>query len=123
MLFGYGSEGNEFTNAGVGENNVDLALPFGNDFVKTIEVGKVGDVSLNSENIGTDGPHGLVEFLLATTRYENVGALFDKHSCCSKPNSFRSAGDDSGLAFELLGHCRSPFGNSGLQADSTAVAL
>src|ERR1700722_4123362 len=108
MLFGDRSERNKFANAGVGKNNVDLALPLGNDLVKTIEVGKVCNVSLNSENIGTDGLHSLVELLLATTRYEDVSAFLDKKFCRSQPNPFCPSGDDSGLAFELFVHRRSP---------------
>src|SRR6202040_993229 len=63
---------------------------------------------MNPRNVGADCLHGLVEFLLAAARDEDIGTLFDEKLCRSQPNPFGPAGDDSGLAFELLGHCLSP---------------
>src|SRR3984893_8835003 len=108
MLFGYSPKGNEFAHAGIGENNVDSPLHLGDGLVKTIKVGRLGDVALNSRNVGADCLHGLVEFLLAAARYEDIGALFDEKFSSSQPDPFCPAGDDSGLAFELFGHCLSP---------------
>src|ERR1700692_1179546 len=108
MLFGNGSKGNEFAHAGVSENNVDSPLHLGDRFVGTIKVGQLGDVPLNSRNVGADCLHSLVEFLLATARYEDIGTLFDEKFCRSEPNPFCSAGDDGGLAFELFSHRLSP---------------
>src|SRR4029077_15745600 len=108
MLFGDGSKGNKFANAGVGENNIDSPLHLGDGLVKTIKVSQVGNVSLNSGNVGTDCLNGLVKFLLAATRDEDIGTLFDEKFSSSQPNPFCPAGDDGGLAFELFGHCPSP---------------
>src|SRR5258707_3658431 len=108
MLFSDGPKGNKFANAGVGENNIDSALHLRNRLVKTIKVGQVGKVSLNSRNVAADCLHGLVEFLLAAARDEDIGTLFDEKLCRSQPNPFCAAGDDSDLTFELLGHCLSP---------------
>src|SRR5580658_316817 len=108
MLFGNGSKGNEFAHAGVSENNVDSPLHLGDGFVETIKVSQLGDVPLNSRNVGADCLHGLVEFLLATARYEDIGSLFDEKSGRSEPNPFCPTGNDGGLAFEFLGHCLSP---------------
>src|ERR1700737_4058631 len=105
MLFGDGSKGNKFANAGVGKNNIDSPPNLGNDLVKTIKVGEFGNVALNSRNVGTDCLHGLVEFLLSAARNEDIGTLFDEKFCRSQPNAFCAAGDDSGLAFELFQHC------------------
>ena len=58
----------------------------------------MGDVALNSRNVGADCLHSLVEFLLATARYEDIGTLFDEKFCRSESNLFCSAGDDGGLA-------------------------
>src|SRR6266404_6257981 len=107
MLFGDGPKGNKFANAGVGENNIDSPLHFSDGLVKTIKVRQLGNVSLNSRNVGADCFHGLVEFLLAAARDEDIGTLFDEKSCSSQPNPFCPAGDDGGLAFELFGHCLS----------------
>src|ERR1700677_2754259 len=108
MIFGDRPEGNKFAPAGVGENNIDLPLRLSNGLVKTIKVGQFGNVSLNSTNVAADCLYGLVEFLLATARDEDIGTLFDKKSCRSQPYPFCAAGDDGSLAFELFGHCLSP---------------
>src|SRR5947209_7976154 len=108
MLFGDGPKGNKFADAGVGENNIDSPLHLRDDLVKTIKVSQLGNVSLNSRNVGADCLHGLVEFLLAAARDEDMGALFDEPFCSSQPNPFCPAGDDGDLAFEPFGHCLSP---------------
>src|SRR5216683_5383243 len=111
MLCGDGRKGNKFANAGVGENNIDSAFHLGNSLVKTIKVSQLGNVSMNSRNVGADCTDGLVEFLLAAARDEDIGTLFDEKLCSSQSNPFCAAGDDSDLAFELFDHCLclSPF--------------
>src|SRR5271168_3497306 len=104
MLFGDGPKGNEFTNAGVGENNIDLPLQLRDGLVKTIKVSQLGNVSLHSRNVDADCLHGLVEFLLAAAGDEDIGTLFSEELSRSQPNPFCPAGDDGGLAFELLDH-------------------
>src|ERR1700688_2300333 len=108
MLFGNDPKGNEFAHARVSENNVDSPLHLGDGLVETLKVGQLGDVALNARNVGADCLHSLVEFLLATARYEDIGTLFDEKFCRSEPNPFCSAGDDGGLAFELFSHRLSP---------------
>src|SRR5467141_875464 len=104
MLFGDGPKGNKFANTGVGENNIDSPLHLGDGLVKTIKVSQLGNVSLNSRNVRADCIHGLVEFLLAAARDENISTLFDEKLCRSQSNPFCAAGDDSDLAFEPWGH-------------------
>src|SRR6202049_4494380 len=113
MLFGDGPKGNKFANAGVGENNIDSPLHLRDGLVETIKAGRIGNVSLNARNVAADCLYGLVEFLLATARDENMGSLFDEKLCRSQPNSFRAPGDNGGLAFEVFGHCLSPLLLSG----------
>src|SRR5713101_6284450 len=108
MLFGDGPKRNKFADAGVGENNIDSPLHPRDGLVKTTKVSQVGNVSLNSRNVGADCFHGLVEFLLAAARDEDIGTLFDEKFSSSQPNPFCPAGDDGGLAFELFGHRLSP---------------
>src|SRR6266404_4060339 len=108
MLFGYGPKGNKFANAGVSENNIDPPLHLRDGLVKTIKVSQLGNVALNSRNVGADCLHGLVEFLLAAAHDEDIGTLFDEKFCCGQPNPFCAAGDDGDLAFELFAHCLSP---------------
>src|SRR5438874_13513010 len=104
MLFGDGPKGNKFANAGVGENNIDSPLRLSDGLVKTIKIGQLGNVSLNSRNVAADCLHGLVEFLRTTARDENIGALLDEKFCSGQPNPFCAARDDGGLAFEVFGH-------------------
>src|ERR1700719_2235617 len=108
MLFADGPKGNKFSNAGVGENNIDSPLHLRDGLVKTIKVSQLGNVSLNSRNVDADCLHGLVEFLLAAAGDEDIGTLFGEDLCRSQPNPFCPAGDDGGLAFELFRHCLSP---------------
>src|ERR1700694_396779 len=109
MLFGDGPKGNKFAHAGVGENNIDSSLRLRDGLVKTIKVSQLGNVSLNSRNVRADCLHGLVEFLLAARHDEDIGTLLDEKFCRSHPNPFCPASDDGDLAFELFGHCLSPF--------------
>src|SRR5271155_5122381 len=104
MFFGDGPKGNEFAKAGVGENNIDSPLQLSDRLVKTIKVSQLGNVSLNSRNVDADCLHGFVEFLLAAARDEDIGTLFSEEFSLTHPNPFCPAGDDGGLAFELLGH-------------------
>src|ERR1700722_1514123 len=108
MLCGDGPKGNKFANAGVGENNIDSTLHLRDRLVKTIKVSQLGNVSLNSRNVGADCLHGLVEFLLAAACDEDVSTLLDEKLCRSQSNPFCSPGDDGGRAFELFGRCLSP---------------
>src|SRR5260370_41551221 len=104
MLCRDGPKRNKFSNAGVGENNIDAPLDPRDCVVKTIKVSQLGNVSLNSGNVGADFLHGVVEFLLAAAGDEHIGTLFAEKLCCSQPNPFCPAGDDGGLAFSLFEH-------------------
>src|SRR6267378_7404297 len=108
MLFSDLPKGNEFANASVGENDIDSPLHLRDGLVKTIKVSQLGNVSLHSRNVGADCLHGVVKFLLAAARDEDIGTLFDEKFCRSQSNPFCPAGDNGGLAFELFGHCLSP---------------
>ena len=108
MFFGDVAERDEFADAGVGEDNIDSSLHFADCLVKKIKIGHFGDVSPDTDRIGTDGLHGLIEFLLATPRDEDMRAFLNEQFCSCQPNTFCSAGDDGGLAFKLFGHRLSP---------------
>src|SRR3984893_7234477 len=108
MLFGDDSKGNKFAHAGVGENNINSTFHLRDGLVKTIKVSQLGNVSLNSRNVGADCLHGLIEFLLAAARVADIRTLFDEKLLTSSRNTFCAAGDDGGLAFELFGHCLAP---------------
>src|SRR6266478_4013316 len=83
MLFGDFTEGNKFTNTRVGENNIDSPLHLADCLVETIQVSQFCDVSLNARHIAADCRHGLIEFLLAAARDEDICTLFDEALSCS----------------------------------------
>src|ERR1700688_1944047 len=113
MLFGDGSEGNKFANAGVGENNIESPLHLRDSLVETIKVGQFGNVSLNAKNVAADRLYGLVEFLLATPCDENKGTLFGEQLCRSQPNPFVTTRNESDLVLKPVGHCFSPLASLG----------
>ena|ERR1700722_10640710 len=78
-------EGNKFANAGVGERNIDSSLRLRDGLVKTIEVGQCGNVPANPKNADADCHHGLVEFLLATARDEDMAPSLAKSFAVSNP--------------------------------------
>ena len=125
MLFGDGPKGNKFANTGVGENNIDSPFFLRDGLVETIKVVQFGNISLDARNVVADCFYGLVQFLLATARDEDIGALFDEEFSGSQPNPFCAAGNDGGFAFELPGHCLSPLlsSESGTEASPLSNGL
>src|SRR5271165_5550857 len=101
MPFRDASQGSKFSNTGVSENDVDSPLYPTDGVVETIQVGQFGNVSLNARNVAADCLHGLIKFLLATARDENVGTLSDEELCCSHPYPRRAAGDDRHFSLQL----------------------
>src|SRR5258708_18129198 len=110
MLLCDTSQGNKFTDAGVGENNIDSSLHLRDGLIEKIKVGQFGKVSLNARNVAADWLYGLVELLLATAGDEDVGTFSDEKFCRSQPNPFRAPGDDCDFPLQLLtfDHLRSP---------------
>src|ERR1700704_4317886 len=77
MLLREGCQGSEFADAGIGDQDINLSFRL-HGLVESIEVRQFGDVSPNACNVAADGPHGLVEFLLAAACYEDVGTFIDE---------------------------------------------
>src|SRR5882762_1368784 len=107
MLFRDLSQRSKLTDTGVSEKNIDSPIRL-DDFVETINVGQIGNVSLNACNVLADCLHGLVEFLLATACDEDVGTFVNKQLSCREPYPTAPSRDDRNLTFEFLGHCFSP---------------
>src|ERR1700724_1435448 len=93
MLLGDPSQRGKFSNAGIGENDIDSALCL-DGLVETIEVGEFGNVSLNAANVAADCLHSLVEFLPATPGDEDIGTLPDEELCRGEPYASSATGDD-----------------------------
>src|ERR1700738_4807902 len=105
MLFGDITEGNKFTNAGIGENNIDSPLHLTGCLVETIQVGQFCDVPLNARHVAADCRHGLIEFLMAAARDEDICTLFGAELRRSEPYSLGPAGDDCNFSLQLAhGH-------------------
>src|ERR1700686_159461 len=100
MLFCDTSEGSELSNPGVGEKDIDSPLPL-HGLIESVKIGQFGNVALNAGNVAADCLHGLIKFLLATARDEDVGPLSDEEFCRSKPYTRRTAGDDCRFSFQL----------------------
>src|ERR1700691_3858293 len=101
MLLGDFAEWSKFSDAGIGKHDIDSSLGR-NGFVETIEVGQFRNVSLNASNIAANCFQGLVKLLLATTRDEDVGALFYKELRCSQPYPGRASSNHCYFALKLL---------------------
>src|SRR6202051_67832 len=101
MLLSDFAEGSKFSKAGIGKNHIDS--PLGSDgLVETIKVGQFGNVSLNASHVAANCFHGLVEFLLATARDEDGGALLDEELCGSQPAPGRAPRNHCSFTLQLL---------------------
>src|ERR1700739_4019217 len=105
MLLGDFAERSKFSNAGIGEHDIDSSLGC-NGLVETIEVGQFRNVPLNAGYIAANCFHGLVELLLATAHDEDVGALFYEELCGSQSYPGCATGNDCHfpLQFLIFGH-------------------
>src|SRR6202041_1672371 len=101
MFFGDAAQGGKLTEAGIGEDNVDLP-PFRLDgFVESIEVSQLGDVALDAGNIVPNGFHRRVKLLSATARDEDVGPLFDEELCRREAYSRGATGNDRHFSLQF----------------------
>src|ERR1700736_37595 len=97
MLLGDASQGSKFTEAGVGEHDIDSPLLL-DCLVETIEVCQFGNVSLDTGDAAANRLHGLIEFLLATTRNEDMGPLPDEELRARQADPRAAAGDNCDFA-------------------------
>src|SRR6202166_430267 len=76
--FGDRAERQQFTHAGVGEQNVDPSLFSLDPLKQAVEIGEIGDVAANADSIGADLCHGCVELVLAPSGDEDESAFGSK---------------------------------------------
>src|ERR1700691_1301757 len=76
--FGDRAERQQFTHAGVGEQNVDPSLFSLDPLEQSVEIGEIGDVAANADSIGADLRHACVELVLAPSGDEDRSALGSK---------------------------------------------
>src|ERR1700676_3913438 len=94
-------QGSKFSNAGIGENDID-SPPLPDNLIETIKVCQFGNVSLNSSHVAADLLYGPVEFFLTTASDVDIGTRFNEKPCCSQPYPSRAAGNDCHLSLQLL---------------------
>jgi len=71
-----------------------VGLALGNTkLLKTIEIGQLGNVSLDASDIAADRLHGRIELSLTAARDENVGTLSYEELCGSEPDPGRATGN------------------------------
>src|SRR5258708_35507552 len=100
MLLGEACQGSEFADAGIGDQDIDLPLRL-HGLVEKIEVRQFGDVPPNACDVATDRLHGLVEFLLAAARYEDIGAFIDEPLRRGQTYSRGASGNHAQLSLQL----------------------
>src|ERR1700730_223602 len=107
MLLREACQWSEFAGAGISDQDVNLPLCL-HGLVEAIEVLQFGDISPNSCHVAADRLDGLVEFLLAATRYEDVGALIDEPLRCGETYSRGASGNHAHHSLQLA-HSRHSF--------------
>src|ERR1700756_1126760 len=83
MLLRNHSQWSKFSDAGVGENDIDAPLRL-YGLVETVKVGQFGNVSLNASDVAADRLNGFVEFFLTTAGGEYVRPFLDEELGCSQ---------------------------------------
>ena len=78
-------ERNERADAGIREQYIESPAPFTNRRKHSIEVGEIGDVTLDSDHSGSDLAHRRVELLLAAAGYINRRALRHEPFAAASP--------------------------------------
>ena len=97
--FGDGGEGSEAAASGVGENNVEMAFLFFDGGEDAVEVGELGDVALDGGDVFADLFYGGVEFGLAASGDEDVGAFGDEFFGGGEADAAIAAGDECDFSF------------------------
>src|SRR5258705_11659463 len=100
-------QGSEFARTGISDQDIDLPLRL-HGLVEAIEVLQFGDISPNACNLAADRLDGLVELLLAATRYEDVSAFIDEPLRRGETYSRGASGNHGHLSLQLA-HYRYSF--------------
>src|SRR5262249_21342205 len=95
-------DGTELGDAGVHEENVDLAELFDDRSVKAVNVGGLGDVGLHGQGAVADEVHRFVESFLTAAGNRDFCAFVVQTFSRSETNAAVAAGDDCDLAFKAF---------------------
>jgi hypothetical protein len=70
--------------------------------VDTVKISDLGDVALDSRDLGTNGGDRIGELVLSTARYVDKCALFDKLLRCGETAAGAAAGYKGNFTFKFL---------------------
>src|SRR5258707_5990748 len=99
------SQRGKFSNAGVGENNIDSPLHLSDGLVETIKVGQSGNVITGRRRKELDEAVKAIGSNVSGVQGEYIRTLPGEQLRRSQPDSFGAACDESDLVFKLLWHC------------------
>src|SRR5262249_44072327 len=94
--------------AGVGEQDVESAVPLLHRGEQPVEVREVGDVARHAGDVLADLPDRLIEFRLAAAGDEDVGALRDEAPGGGQADAAVAPGNDRDFPFQFLRHGTPP---------------
>ena len=101
MFFGDRPEGREFTAAGIGEDDIDVASLLLDGCVQAVEVGEFGHVALDSGDVLANRLDRLVEFSLAAAGNEDLSAFGDEMLSGGQADAAGASGDDGYFSIQL----------------------
>lgn len=100
MLFRHSFKWSHFGHAGVGEDDIDRPVRF-DSLVEPIEIGQIGNVSLDTGSVVTDLRDGVVELPPVPPHDEDMRTFRDEEFCRGEPDPGRASGDDRHFALQL----------------------
>src|SRR5262249_46384089 len=108
VLLGDLSKRGDRQDAGVGEQDVEAALLPLHRGEQPVEVRKVRDVALHAGDVLADLCYRFIEFRLAASGDEDVGALGDEAPGGGQADAAVAPGDDRDFPFQFLRHGITP---------------
>src|SRR5262249_43062302 len=108
VLLGDRPEWTQRRDAGVGEQYVQVALLLLHRGEQLVEVREVRDVAPHAGDVPADLPDRLIEFRLAASGDEDVGALGDEPAGGGQADAAVAPGDDRDFTFQFLRHGTPP---------------
>src|SRR5579863_7670301 len=88
-------------NAGIRENDIELALLTPDLFEEPIQVAQIRHIPLDAGRIASDLLDGRSQFGVTAARNEDVGAFIDKPFCSSQSNTASAATDKRNFPIQL----------------------
>ena len=93
MGLGHLSQRRHFVEAGIGKEDIELAVLFLDRCIEAVEIGCHSDIALNADHLATQFFDGLVQFGLPPPRDVDGGAFFQKPGGSAEAQPCRATGD------------------------------